>query len=517
MWRLLARWLLAAGSGAVVYTGYAPLNWWPMACMGIALFYFSLSPWRGERVSLRLGAGLGFVHGVATYALLLPWIGELVGNTPYLALAAALSLYAILTGLCGAAIARWRFGFLAFPFIYLTVEFVRSSVPFGGFAWVRLAWGQVNGPLAQLVQWGGPALVTVAASLLGTSLVAVWSGRHAVRFTAIGVIVAVFAASFVAGWTRGMAGHETGRVTVAAVQGNVPRMGLDFNAQRRAVLNNHVRVTKQLAEDGHEPDLVIWPENSSDVNPFTDEEARASIESAVEAVGVPMLVGTLTYDEVGARNTMQVFEPGGHPGDRHYKKYLQPFGETMPMRDFFAKLSDYVELAGDFKPGDGNGVVNMAGVAVGVATCYEVIFDQAFRTAVQSGAQILTTPTNNATFGFSDMTYQQLAMSRMRALETDRAVVVPATSGVSAIVHPDGKISQESNIFEAKYLVEDLPLRSGETLAVRFGSILELAMVIIGGVLTLAALISAGSRRSAAASPTAARAKKNTRSTRAKK
>ncbi|MDU9793787.1 nitrilase-related carbon-nitrogen hydrolase, partial [Helicobacter pylori] len=90
---------------------------------------------------------------------------------------------------------------------------------------------------------------------------------------------------------------------------------------------------------------------------------------------------------------------------------------------------DLVDLAGDFKPGDGNGVVHMGGIPVGVATCYEVAEDEAYRMAVRGGAQILSTPTNNDTFGFTDMTYQQLAMSRMRAIETDRAVVVVATSG----------------------------------------------------------------------------------------
>ena len=130
----------------------------------------------------------------------------------------------------------------------------------------------------------------------------------------------------------------------------------------------------------------------------------------------------------------------------------------------------------------------MNNVLVGVATCYEVSFDQAFRSSIRNGAQILTTPTNNATFGYSDMTYQQLAMSRLRAMETDRAVVVAATSGVSAIVAPDGTVSQQSEIFEPKYLIETLPLREGTTIAVRFGSLLQWLMVIIGTVSALWAL-----------------------------
>ena len=254
------------------------------------------------------------------------------------------------------------------------------------------------------------------------------------------------------------------------------------------MLNNHVQETEKLARREDDIDLVIWPENSSDIDPFRDGEAAQAISGAVDAIDAPVLVGTATRDEVGARNTMQVFTPGHGVGDHHHKKYLQPFGETMPMRDFFAHFSDYVDLAGDFKAGDGPGVVSMNSVAVGVATCYEVSFDNAFHESIKNGAQILTTPTNNATFGFSDMTYQQLAMSRLRALETDRAVVVAATSGVSALVHPDGSVSQSTELFEPATLVESLPLKSGETFSVRYGSLMQWLMVIIGTVCALIAV-----------------------------
>lgn len=106
---------------------------------------------------------------------------------------------------------------------------------------------------------------------------------------------------------------------------------------------------------------------------------------------------------------------------------------------------------------------------------------------MKAGAQILTTPTNNATFGFTDMTYQQLAMSRMRAMETDRAVVVAATSGVSAIVHPDGSVSQETEIFKPGYLVEKLPLRDSTTFAVRYGQFIQWLLALGGAAVMLTA------------------------------
>ena len=497
---------LAAISGWLVYLSYEPIGHWWAAVLGIALLWLTLIPWprrataalgmageAQERPSARFGALIGFTHGLFCYLFLLPWVGEFVGAMPYIALAITMALYALATGAFGVLVARWRFGAFAFPLVYLAVEFVRSSWPFGGFAWVRLAWGQINGPLAALSAWGGPALVTVAAAFIAVAFISLLDGSS--RRPAAAAIILPLAAGLIANTGVGKDSSTVDEARVGAVQGNVPRMGLDFNEQRRAVLSNHVNETLRLAEEakesGEKLDMVFWPENASDVNPFVDAEAEALVGAAVRGVDTPLLVGTLTRDEVGARNTMVVFDPDAGPGERHDKRFLQPFGEYMPMRDFFRNFSDLVDLAGDFKPGDDNGVVNMGGIPVGVATCYEVAVDEAYRMAVRGGAQILSTPTNNATFGFTNMTYQQLAMSRMRAIETDRAVVVVATSGVSAIVHPDGHVSQQTEIFEPAHLMETLPLRTGTTPAVRFGQILEWLLVAAGAALIIAAAVSA--------------------------
>ncbi|WJY68030.1 apolipoprotein N-acyltransferase [Corynebacterium auris] len=481
--KFLLRLALAVASGALVYYSYEPHGLWFLAIAGIGLFWAALMPWR-DRPSGWQGALIGFVHGLSVYVFLLPWVGEFVGAAPYLALSVALALYSIPVGAFGVLLARLRYGFALFPLVYLAWEFLRSSVPFGGFPWVRLAWGQIEGPLRYLAPWGGTALVTVVTVLTACGLVAIFASRRPPeRLTGLACAAVPAGLALAAGAAAPAPGpvSDEPTVTVSAVQGNVPRLGLDFNAQRRAVLNNHVEQTKNLAASGADPDFVVWPENSSDVNPFTDSEAAAQIEEAVGAVGVPVVVGTITRDEVGARNTMVVFDPETGPGDRHYKKYLQPFGEYMPMRDFFRLFSEYVDLAGDFKPGDGDGTVRVRDVVLGVATCYEVAVDAAFRSAVRAGAEILATPTNNATFGFTDMTYQQMAMSRFRAIETDRAVVVAATSGASGIILPDGSVIEQSGIFEPALLTAQLPLRVTVTPSMRFGAALEW-LLVAGGV-----------------------------------
>ena len=520
---LLFRLALAVLGGLFAFASNEPIGWFLAGIVGIAFLFAALSPWQMGQVTqtrsakktrnpsrtkklnaksqsalffARLSSGptiaegmlLGFVHGLTSYLLLLPWIGEFVGHVPYIALAVVQALYSIAIGAFGVAIARWKnWGVFLFPAMYVAVEYLRSSWPFGGFAWVRLAWGQINGPLANLAALGGVSLVTFATVMaaVGLALVVISTKRVVGAAVLVGVLIIGAASSLYVDRD----GTSTESIEVAAIQGNVPRMGLEFNAQRRAVLANHARETLNL---DHQVDLVIWPENSSDVNPFSDSQAQAIINNAVDHAQAPILVGTITVDEVGPRNTMQVFDPVEGAAEFHNKKFLQPFGEYMPFRDFLRHFSPYVDAAGNFQPGDGNGVVHMnaaklgRSVVVGVMTCYEVIFDRAGRDAIANGAEFLTTPTNNATFGFTDMTYQQLAMSRMRAIELDRAVVVAATSGVSAIVHPDGTVSQNTRIFESATLTETIPLKDTVTLGAVAGFYVELLLVIMG---TLAGLI----------------------------
>lgn len=493
-WTLFGRVALSALGGALVYTSYDPLGWWPAAIAGAGLLYASL---RLGRLGAKAGALVSFAFGLGLYLLMLPWVGEFVGPLPFIALAVIQAAYCVPVGLA-AVITRGPLGPLAFATWFVAVEWFRSSWPFGGFAWGRVGWGQVDGPLAGLTRFGGPALVTFATMFAGALLVelvlafvpVVQHRKLRAGFAAAGVVT--LAVCSVVALPRYQEGGPT--VRVAAVQGNVPRMGLDFNAQRRAVLQNHVNETKRIGEP---VDAIIWPENSSDVNPFVDRQAGRAIDDAVHSANAPILVGTLTVDEVGQRNTMVVMDPRTGVGDRHFKKYLQPFGEYMPFREFLRLFSKYVDMAGNFKPGDGDGTVRMRAAGsgeefrLGIATCYEVAFDASYRDAVKAGAQVLATPTNNATFGFTDMTYQQLAMSRMRAIETDRAVAVAATSGASAIVRPDGHVESKTGIFQNGHLVADLPLRSSVTPAVRYGDAVQLILSMMGVLFVGAALVSA--------------------------
>jgi apolipoprotein N-acyltransferase len=267
-----------------------------------------------------------------------------------------------------------------------------------------------------------------------------------------------------------------------AVQGNVPRAGLDFNAERRAVLDNHVRVTKTAAaavQAGKQPrpDLVVWPENASDIDPLRNPDAAVVINEAVDAINAPLILGAvLQGPRPYVSNASLMYLPGQGVTARYVKQHPVPFAEYIPYRSFFRHLSDKVDLiTTDFTAGKSAGVFRVPArkggtIAAGTIICFEVAYDGLMRETVNAGANVLVVQTNNATFGFTDESVQQLAISRIRAIEHGRSIVHVSTVGVSALITPDGTVHQPTALFTPALLAADLPLRTDRTVADRLGA-----------------------------------------------
>ncbi|MES9507067.1 apolipoprotein N-acyltransferase [Streptomyces sp. NPDC000609] len=493
--RRLVRPAAAAIAGALLYLSFPPRPLWWLVLPGFALLGWVLHSQR-----LRAGFGLGLLAGLGFMLPLLHWTGEEVGPVPWLALAAAEAVFIAVGCLGIAAVSRLACWPVWAAAVWVLDEAVRARVPFGGFPWGKIAFGQADSVFLPLAAVGGTPLLSFAVVLCGFGLCEAVRQFRARRRTGTLPRAAVAAAAAtvlvpVAGAFAALPlvddSAEDGTATVAAIQGNVPRLGLDFNSQRRAVLDNHVRRTEQLAREVKEgkvpqPDFVLWPENSSDLDPYRNPDARIVIDDAVKAIGVPTVIGAVIEPDTGKlRNTLIQWDPKKGPVDTYDKRHIQPFGEYMPMRSVARVFSSDVDrVQRDFGPGGKVGVFDLAGTEVGLVTCYEAAFDDAVRDTVMHGGRMIAVPSNNATFGRSEMTYQQLAMSRVRAVEHSRSVVVPVTSGVSAVIRPDGKIVQETKLFTPDALVDKVPLRSSLTPATRMGTLPEgvLALIAVAGL-----------------------------------
>jgi apolipoprotein N-acyltransferase len=173
------------------------------------------------------------------------------------------------------------------------------------------------------------------------------------------------------------------------------------------------------------------------------------------------------------------------------KRHPAPFGEYIPLRSFFRHISKKVDLVReDFVSGDtlpsNAGVLTMGPARVGDVICFEVAYDSLVRDPVRQGANLLAVQTNNATFGRSQESVQQLAMSQLRAIEIGRAVVHISTVGVSAVILPNGKIERRSGLFRQEVLESDVPLRTSLTLATRVGGWPEGILAALGMALLIA-------------------------------
>jgi apolipoprotein N-acyltransferase len=487
-------------AGGLLSTAFPPLDLWYAAPVAVALFALVV-----HQVPVRRGLLLGFLVGVGTFVPLLHWL-HVVGYDGWLVLALLEAALFAPLGACTALVTRLPAWPLWAAALWTAEEAWRDRIPFGGFPWGRLAYSQGHSTFTPYAALGGAPLVTFGVALTGCLLAAavlqarrattapkpvlLAAGALAVALTALAVPVPTDGQESVAGPSA---------ATVAVVQGNVPAPGLHFLGLPQQVLDNHASVTKQLAErvasgQTPQPDIVIWPENSSDLDPFRDATARAVINDAVLAVGVPTLIGAVvddTFDPAHhADNEGIVWDPLQGPGAVYVKQHPVPFGEYIPMRSLLTKFIGRLSLVPkDFVHGKKNGVLQVGPVRLGDVICFEIAYDGLVRDTVNSGGRVIVVQTNNATYARTAESAQQLAISRLRAVEHGRAVLIAATSGISAVIAPDGRIVEKSDELVPALLVHRVPLRDSRTVADHLGLWPEVLLTMLAAAAVLVAVM----------------------------
>lgn len=479
--------LVATAAGGALGLAYQPYNLPWLVLLSVPALLAAL-----DGTSMRGGALVGAAFGITWYAVLVPWL-SVIGGDAAIALAVVEGLFYAVFGALASPAMRIRGWQLWVPALWVATEYATASVPFGGFPWGRLAWAFAGAEPGHYVAWFGVPGLSFVLALIGTLLYAAirpragrGSGSLLRRLAPVAVVVAILGVAFAVPTPDTGSGRD---VTVAMVQGNVPGKGMDFLGQARTVTRNHLAATEELAAEvaaGRQPkpELVIWPENSTDIDPQRYPPVYQTISAAVQAINRPVLVGAVLDDPV--RNAGQLWLPGRGPVAIYVKRKLVPFGEVIPFRGILSRFISLIKYQPrDFTPGGKAVVFRVGKIRLGDVICYEVSFDDLVQSEVSAGANLLAVQTNDASFevdGQTGETLQQLDMARIRAVEYDRAVVVASTSGVSAIVMPDGSLSQTTGTWVQAELVARVPLRTYRTLASRVGDWPEY-------VLTLAALV----------------------------
>jgi apolipoprotein N-acyltransferase len=496
---------VAAVCGLALAAAFPPYGLWPLSVLAVAGLAVLV---RGR--SGRQGAWLGFAFGFPFFVWLLQWL-RVVGYDAVVGLSVIEAAFLALLGAGLAITSRLRLWPLWGACLWVAEELVRDRLPFGGFPWGRLAFANTASPFTPLAALGGAPLVSFAVALCGSLIAAAalslrsarsgrtpGSARAALPAAgAAALAVAVFASGFAVPVTT----KANGGVKVAIVQGDVQQPGMHFLGRPMKILDNHVQATLKLAAAVRagktpKPDIVIWPENSSDLDPFSYPVAYDKITKAVRAIGVPVLVGALVDgpDADHVQNEGIVWDPVTGPGASYTKQHPVPFGEYVPFRQELTKVIKRLDqIPKDFYKGSHSGVMTVGPARLGDVICFEVAYDEIVRDTVNAGARALVVQTNNATYGRTGQPEQQLAMYQLRAVEHGRTVVTAATSGISAVVAPDGTITQRTKEFTQDVLSANIPLRDGKTVADRVGAVPEWTLAMVG-LLSCAVAIALGRR-----------------------
>lgn len=430
--------LLSILSGALLSCAFEPVGKWWLAPLAIATHMYAISRTHHRKQS-------AFLFALSFNLLTLHWTSTFVGSTPWIILAVGLSIFYLPLALIG----RWGIG--AYPLIFIVLEEIRNHFPFGGFGWARLAYSQPDSPYSQIASRGGAIALSAITILIGAFIFFVCNAK--VRPLLLVPALLLLVPNNV---------QFVGQTTAIMIQGNVPELGLDFNSRAKEVFNLHIAETKKAIALNDNIDFIVWPENSVDVDPFTNTDIFAQLQAFEQ----PLIIGAIVEKGGKLLNTSILW--GETTQEMYVKQHLTPFGEYIPLRSIASKISPLVDRVNDFSPGDQGRVFEIGAARIAPIICFELIDDQILYAGAKS-SNLLVVQTNSATFGKSPESAQQLSITRVRAIEHSRNVLSVSTTGYSAVIDYSGKVVQQTSMATAQHLYATVGLIDQESVRDKVG------------------------------------------------
>ncbi len=421
-----------------VSAAFQPIGIWYLAILGFALFFRKLR--NSAKPILH-----SLIFGLILNAIVLHWSGKYVGALPWLLLASLQALFYIPIGW----IYKRSHSIWWSAITLLLMEEFRARAPFGGFGWTRIAFSQVESPALPIVSLGGVLALSAFTVLIATLLIEFTAKRVLI------IAIAFIAINFIPNNPQG-----SGSVRLLAVQGNTPSVGLDFNSRAQAVFNLHRDATREFAQETY--DAIVWPENAIDIDPRQFPEVAADITSLTKELQTPLIAGVVQRREGSPENASIAYSKTGTRESVYIKRGLTPFGEYIPLRKLAELVSPLARNVNDFLSGNERVVHTISGAKLAPIICYEIIKDSLVRDMALN-SQALIVQTNSATFSDTAQSTQQLAITRIRAVEHSRYILSVSTIGISAFIDNNGRVLSQTPENIKSFLVGNLELNSKKT------------------------------------------------------
>lgn len=472
----------AAWAGVALGLAFDPFGFWiaaPLAVAAATVLFAdgSATTWQS--------LGRGYAFGIGFLGVHVWWLTASIAFSAWLIVVLVEALWFCATAL----LVRWasssRFRLMAWPVAWVAPEVLRGRVPFGGFPWGQLGFSTIDNPWAAALPYLSVTGVSLLVATVGSSVALVVIGGQQVSRLRLGAVPAVLVLLSLIPTVVPYSPSITGSTSVAVVQSGVPGDGTDvatYGAQiTRATADATVALAASIDEGEERPvDLVVWAENSTSTDPFETGESRAEITRAVQATGRPLLVGALVDGPSPQTlfNRTVLWLPSGPTGRFYTKAHPVPFGEYIPFRGLLAGISSQLNaVPRDTLPGTNPVPLQVGSLRLAMAICFDIAFDEPLADQVRQGAGLIVVQTSNATFTGTTQPDQQFAISRARALETGRSVVVASLNGRSGVISGTGEVLDTLPVEQAATLVASVKTSDSLTPAVSFGRFLDFALL----------------------------------------
>lgn len=458
---------IALLAGLAICFSLPPWGWWPLTFVGVALWVALL---RGTAPRTRFW--LGWLVGVGWFAPSTLWM---IAFTPPGWFLTVFAGFAVMMAVVSLACPPSRWLWLALPGALVMMEYVRWRAPFGGVPLSTLPMAQAGGPLLGTVRVAGSLFLTGVIAATGVALAAATERCWKVLGgTALGLVV-VLALAFLA-----PGGETISTMTTALVQGGGPQGTRASTTDFHEVFERQLEAS-QLVETPVQ--MVLWPENTVNLDgPLEESDEHDELSQLARELDTTLVVGVV--ESVGTdefTNRVVVYDPAGEIVDSFDKVRRVPFGEYVPVRWLFEPLAGTALPPRDAIAGSEPAVLDTPEGTMGVVVSWEVFFERRAREAAREGALTLLNPTNGASYWLTMVQSQQVASSRLRAVEIGRWVLQSSPTGFSAFVDADGEVLARTSISEQAVLEDDVELRQGTTWATAMGDwpVLILAALVL--------------------------------------